>query len=139
MFWSKNKPQKFMSKRVIDALQANFNEHELVQLSQIGTPVDVAAGTELMIEGTFGQQALIMVDGTASVMRDGHKIASIKAGEIVGEMALLSGEPRNATVVADSDITVYALSSRDFTSLLARCPRLEQRISSTAASRLTAA
>jgi len=139
MFWSKNTPHKFMPKRVIDALKANFNEHELVQLSRFGTPVQVDAGTNLTIEGTLGQQALVMVEGTASVIRHGEKIATIRAGEVIGEIALLTGEPRTATVVADTDATVYALSPRDFTSLLAHCPRLEKQIASGAVRRITAA
>ena len=139
MFWTKDTPQDFMPKRVIDALAANFNQHELVQLSRFGTPVDVAAGTTFTTEGTLGRQALVMVDGTASVMRDGEKIATIKAGELIGEIALLTGERRTATVVADTDASVYALSPREFASLMARCPRLEKRVASASVRRLTAA
>ena len=139
MFWTKSTPKSFMPKRTIDALKANFNDHELSVLSRVGTPVEVEAGTKLTIEGTLGQQALVLVDGTASVVRDGETIATISAGEIIGEIALLTGEPRNATVIADTDAIVYAMSPRDFSSLLARCPRLEKRIASTAVRRLSAA
>jgi len=139
MFWTKTSPHNFMPKRVIDALQSNFNEHELTELSRFGTPIEIAAGTTLTVEGTSGRQALVMVDGTASVLRDGEKVATISSGELIGEIALLSGEPRTATVVADTDATVYALSPRDFTSLLARCPRLAQRVTNTAMRRLTTA
>lgn len=139
MFWTKATAKDFMPKRVIDALKANFNEHELVELGRFATPVDVPAGTSLTIEGTLGRQALVLVDGTASVLRDGVKIATIKAGDIIGEMALMTGERRNATVVTDTDATVYALSPRDFASLLARCPRLETQVANIAVARLTTA
>lgn len=139
MFWTRPHARNFMPKRVIDALKANFNEHELVELSRFATPVDVPAGTSLTIEGTLGRQALVLVEGTATVLRDGEKIATIKAGDIVGEIALMTGERRNATVVTDTDATVYALSPRDFASLLARCPRLEQQVASIAVDRLTVA
>jgi CRP-like cAMP-binding protein len=139
MFWTKDTPQNTMPKQVIDALKANFNEHELVQLSRFATPVNIAAGTTLTIEGTSGQQALVMVEGSASVIRNGEKVATIKAGELIGEIALLTGEPRTATVITDVDATVYALSPRDFASLLANCPRLETRVASMAVRRLTAA
>ena len=137
MFWTKNTAKDFIPKRTIDALKANFNEHELVQLARVATPVDVAAGTDLTIQGTLGQQALIMIAGSASVIRNGEHIATIRAGELVGEIALLTGEPRSATVVTDTDSTVYAMSPRDFATLLARCPRLEKRVASTAVRRLT--
>lgn len=136
MFWTKSTAKHFMPKRVIDALKANFTEHELIELSRFGTPIDVAAGTTLTVEGTLGRQALVLVAGTASVLRDGTKIATIKAGEIIGEIALMTGERRNATVVADTDATLYALSPRDFASLLARCPRLEKQVASIAVNRL---
>jgi len=136
MFRTRPHARNFMPKRVIDALKANFNEHELVELSRFATPVDVPAGTSLTVEGTLGRQALVLVEGTATVLRDGEKIATIKAGDIVGEIALITGERRNATVVTDTDATVYALSPRDFASLLARCPRLEKQVASIAVGRL---
>jgi len=139
MFWTKTTPQNVMPQHVIDALQPTFSEHELVELSSLGTPIDIAADTTLTIEGTLGRQALVMVSGQASVERDGEVIATIKAGEIVGEISLITGEPRTATVVATTDATVYALSPRDFASLLARCPRLEKQLNATAFARLTAA
>jgi len=49
----------------------------------------------------------------------------------------LTGEPRTATVVADTECVVYALSPRDFASLLARCPRLAKQVASVAMRRLT--
>jgi len=136
MFSTKTKPQKFMSKRVFDALKANFNEHELVELSKVATPLTIAAGTKLTLEGTLGRQAVIMIDGTASVMRNGERIATVQPGEIIGEISLISGEPRMATVVADTESKVYAMSAAEFQTLLARCPRLERRLTTLAVRRL---
>lgn len=139
MFWTKPSAKNVMPKRVIDALQANFSDQELLELSRLATPVDVAEGAALTIEGTFGRQALVMVAGSASVLRDGNQIATLHAGDIVGEIALLTGERRTATVVADVDSTVYALSPREFSSLLARCPSLEKKVADLAAHRRSAA
>ena len=139
MFWTKTTPQKFMPKRTIDALKANFSEHEMVELAKLATPVDIAEGTTLTIEGGLGNQALVMIDGIASVRRNGEHVASIKAGELIGEISLLTGEPRTATVVAETASTVYAMSPRDFATLLNRCPRLAKSIASTAVRRITAA
>lgn len=138
MFWTKRSPRNFMPKRVIDALAANFSEHELVELARFATPIDLPAGTTITVEGTLGQQAVVIVDGKASVMRDGETVATVGPGDIVGEIALLSNQPRIATVVTDTDATVYALSRREFTSLMARCPALERRIAAAAVKRATA-
>lgn len=139
MFRTKTTPQNVMPQRDIEALSSLFDDHELAQLAMLSTPVEVKAGTVLTIEGTLGQQAVVMVEGTASVLRDGEKIATINAGEIIGEMALLSGEVRSATVVTDVDATVYALSPREFASLMTQCPRLEARLTSVALERLAVA
>lgn len=138
MFWTKNTPKKFVAKSVRDALEKNFTAAELDELTRHATLVDVAAGTTLTVQGTRGQQALILVDGMASVVRNGESVATINPGEIIGEIALLSGEPRTATVVTETSATVYALSPREFASLLARCPRLGQRFASVAIRRATA-
>ena len=139
MFRTKDTPQNLIPKRVTDALKANFSDQELVQLGRFATPVEVAAGTNLTLEGTLGQQALVMVEGSASVIRNGERVGTINAGEIIGEIALLTGELRMATVVTDVDSTVYAMSPRDFASLLALCPRLEKRVSTTAVRRMAKA
>lgn len=138
MFWTRNHPTKFMPKRVVDALATHFEPDEIDQLAQLGTMIDVSAGSNLMVEGAIGREAFVLVTGTASVVRDGATIATIRPGEIVGEIALLSGTTRTATVVADTDITVYALSPSEFASLLARCPQLERRVAAAAVRRLTA-
>lgn len=139
MFWTKKSAASFVPKRVIDALHRNFTSDELEVLARLGTMIEVDAGSKLTVEDTLGREALVMVAGTASVLRGGNRVATIKPGEIIGEMSLLSGARRNATVIADSAVTVYALSSREFASLMASCPRLAARTTATALRRLTAA
>ena len=56
----------------------------------------------------------------------------------MGEIALLTGEPRNATVQATTAVSLYAMSAREFASLLGRCPRLDRSVNSTAVHRATA-
>lgn len=138
MFWTKQTPLTFMPKRVIDALNANFSEHELVELARVATPVDVPAGTKLTVEGTLGQQAIVIIEGEASVIRNGEFIATVGPGEIVGEIALLTDELRTASVVTATDATVYAMSVREFGSLMTRCPELESRLIKAATRRVTA-
>ena len=136
MFWTKKTTEKYVPAPVRDALGARFNEHELDALSRLGTLVDVPAGQSLTSQGTVGRQALVIVSGTASVVRNETIVASVTAGDVVGEMSLITGEPRTATVVADTAMQVYALTPREFSSLLAQCPRLAQNIPAVAVRRL---
>ncbi len=71
---------------------------------------------------------MIIVEGTASVRRDGRVIATLGAGDFFGELAVIAGVPRTATVTADTDMTVQALNRREFSSLLDGSPKLAKKI-----------
>ena len=60
--------------------------------------------------------------------RGGKVIATLGAGDFVGELSMLAGIPRTATVTADSDLTVEALNRREFASLLDESPRLARKV-----------
>ncbi|MEM7091415.1 MAG: cyclic nucleotide-binding domain-containing protein [Actinomycetota bacterium] len=137
MFWTNKTANHAVPHAAHEALSGAFNDHELRVLSGLATLVDVPAGTSLTSQGTAGRQAVVVVSGTASVLRDNNVIATVGAGDLIGEMSLLTGEPRNATVVADTELSVYALSPREFSSLLSQCPRLAQSITATAVKRLS--
>ncbi len=136
MFWTKKTTENYVPAIVREALSARFNEHELNALSRLGTLVDVSPGQTLTSQGTPGRQAVVVVSGTASVVRNDAIVATVSTGDVVGEMSLITGEPRTATVVADTAMQVYALTPRDFASLLAQCPRLAQNIPAVAVRRL---
>ena len=54
--------------------------------------------------------------------------ATLGPGDIMGELSILSGEPRTATVVADTDLTIESLNRREFMSLLDQDPRMAKKI-----------
>lgn len=136
MFWTKKTPLNNLSPERKTALTSNFNDFEIGQLVKLGTMVSLTAGSTLALEGAFGREVVVIVKGTAAVTRDSEHVATVGAGDIVGEMAVLSGERRNATVVAETAVDAYVLSSQEFRSLLSNCPRLESRVAATAEQRL---
>ncbi len=78
-------------------------------------------GTTIFRQGEPGDSLHIIVSGAVSVIntKDGMKLlATLSSGDIVGEMALLTGEPRSATVVADSDVNVLTLYKHDFDNII---------------------
>jgi hypothetical protein len=77
---------------------------------------------------TTGREFLIIVDGTATVRRQGRVVATLGTGDFVGELSMLAGVPRTATVTADTDLTVEALNRREFASLLDQNPRLARKV-----------
>lgn len=121
-----------------EALGSTFNEHELRAIGRLGTVVELEIGAVLTTEGRPGREAIIVIDGSAAVTRGDDVIATVGAGAIIGEAALLSGEPRNATVVATTPVTIAALNSAEFSTLLADCPRIANHVRDLVAERAAA-
>ena len=71
-------------------------------------------GDVVIRQGDIGEEFFLISDGTVEVMREGHDVAGLGAGDFFGEAALISGEARNATVVANDDLDTYVLGKADF-------------------------
>ena len=109
-------------------LFSELTNRELKKVASFMTPVSVRAGRHLTEQGKPGREFMIIVEGTASVRRDGRVIATLGAGDFFGELAVIAGVPRTATVTADTDMTVQALNRREFSSLLDGSPKLAKKI-----------
>jgi cAMP-dependent protein kinase regulator len=82
------------------------------------------AGTTLIEEGEEGDAFFLLLAGSAAVRRGGNTVAEQGEGAYFGELALLDGEPRSATVVAKEDVTVAVLGVRMFRTLLREFPEI---------------
>lgn len=111
---------------------------ELKAISKLVTPVNIPAGKVLVKEGDPGREFMIIVSGTATVRRNGRKVASLGPGDFFGELAVLAGVPRTATVIADVDMIVEAMNRQEFSSLLDESPAMAKKILIGAVKRLYA-
>lgn len=93
-------------------------------------------GAVIATEGEPGAGLFVIDEGEADVSIGGRKVNHMKAGEFFGEMALLDGGPRTATVTATTDIRLYALTEWVFRGLLAEHPSIAMRTLETMAGRL---
>jgi len=109
-------------------LFTGLSKRERKAVARLFTPVTVPQGTVLTREGDPGREAMLIADGTARVERDGTNVATLGPGELFGELSLLTGAPRNATIIAETDVVVAALSRQEFASLLDASPKLAQKI-----------
>lgn len=107
---------------------AGFSDDELRQVVQLSEEIDADPGAELTEQGRTGDVAYVILDGTASVTMAAKQVATVGPGETVGEMALLSHKPRNATVTATTAMKLLALDTRQFKALLEKNPRVMDRI-----------
>lgn len=107
---------------------AELSKKELRTMSKLMTSVPAAKGTVLTTQGEPGTQFMIIEDGTASVEIDGQTVNRLGPGDFVGELALITGDPRTATVTTTSDSTLRILNRREFNSMLDEDPRICRKI-----------
>jgi CRP-like cAMP-binding protein len=89
---------------------SNLSDEEAHRLAAFATETSIAEGQILMKQGDYSTELIGIEEGTADVIRDGRKIASLKEGDLIGEMGLLEHEPRSADVIATSPMRVMKLT-----------------------------
>jgi CRP-like cAMP-binding protein len=89
---------------------SQLSDEEANRLATFATETSVAEGQILMKEGDYSTELIAIEEGAADVIRNGNKIASLKEGDLIGEMGLLDRRPRNADVIATSPMRVLKLT-----------------------------
>ena len=112
---------------------------ELRDIARIVDELQVESGRVLMSQGDAGQEAFVIEEGTAEVVRDGQLLATVGPGSYVGELALIDAGPRSATVTATTPMRVLVIGTREFSTLLDEVPGLARRVLVSTARRLRAA
>ena len=109
-------------------LFSELNHKELKKLASFMTTVNPRAGRNLTTQGDVGREFMIIREGEASVRRNGRLIANLGPGDFFGELAVVAGVPRTATVTAETDLVVEVLNRREFSSLLDGNPAIAKKI-----------
>jgi CRP/FNR family transcriptional regulator, cyclic AMP receptor protein len=118
-----------------------FSQCSKKQLSAIAGLTDLVTippGTNLIREGSYDRDFMLIVDGGVDVRRKGRKINTLGPGDYIGEIALLSGGARVATVTTTADTTLLVVGPRAFRDLLDNAPALQVSLIGVLASRLHA-
>lgn len=89
---------------------SRLSDEEANRLAAFATETSVAEGQILMKQGDYSTELIAIEEGSADVIQDGERIASLKDGDLIGEMGLIEREPRNADVVATSPMRVMKLT-----------------------------
>lgn len=118
------------------SLFSGCSSGDLQRLARAADEVSVGAGTILTTQGDVGREAFIVLDGTACVERDGQVVATLGPGDHVGELSLLDGGPRTATVTATTDVALLVLSRPAFNGVLDEIPTLAHKLLVSLAHRL---
>lgn len=122
-------------------LFADFEDAELDELLGVMKEKRFLRDATILIQRDPGESCFLIVSGEVKVSlfgEDGKEIilAKLGEGEVFGEMALLSGSPRSATVIALQDTTLLVLEREEFHKVLVRAPKLALKILGVLADRL---
>ena len=98
--------------------------------------VRVPSGEQVVTEGAPGYHAFVLAEGLAHASIEGRRIATIQPGSFFGEVALLDGEPRSATVTTALPSRLLIFDRRAFDVLMRTAPAVAQRVMRDMATRL---
>ncbi len=120
-------------------LFSRCSKRELQAVAGLCMPLPIEAGFVLTTEGAPGRECFVIADGKAQVTIGGRLVGMAGPGDCVGEIALLDGGRRTATVTAETPMTVFVLSTAEFQALLEMSPTVVGKIAVSLARRLRTA
>jgi CRP-like cAMP-binding protein len=97
---------------------AGLSRRALERVDSLLTPIVFQDGDVLCREGRLGREAFVIISGEVEVSRGSQHLATLGAGAVVGELALLGQRPRTASVTAAGDVEALVMSAQEFASLL---------------------
>jgi CRP-like cAMP-binding protein len=109
-------------------LLEGLSQRELEFVSRSVTRITVPPGHMVAREGRRGNEFMVVLDGTVDVCHDGRVVATRGRCDYIGEIALLTGRPRTATVVTTSAVTLDVIARREFLALVDEIPRVTERM-----------
>jgi CRP/FNR family cyclic AMP-dependent transcriptional regulator len=115
---------------------AGCSKRDLQTIAKAVRPVRHAAGAVVAGEGEPGAGLFVIDQGEADVTIGGRKLNHLGPGDFFGEMALLDGGPRTATVTATTDLSLFALTEWVYRGLLSEHPSIAIRTLEAMAARL---
>jgi CRP-like cAMP-binding protein len=103
-----------------------LSARDLAKVAAMAKELNFAAGQAITGEGEAGARFYVLLDGEADVVIGGDIINQLKAGDYFGEISLIDGQPRTATIVARSPLRTLSLSSWNFRPLLKEHPSIAE-------------
>jgi len=101
---------------------------ELRRIAEVATITEMPAGTVLTRIGEPGDSFFFIIDGQASIETLIGFVDRLRPGDFFGEMSLLDGEPRSATITATTDVRLLVVDRSKFWRLMDELPDLDRRI-----------
>jgi CRP-like cAMP-binding protein len=104
------------------------SKNELGQIATLADELHLPEARNLTSEGTGGYEFIVLVEGAADVLRKGKVVNELGPGDFVGEIALVTGQPRTATVKTRGPSRILVLTAAGFRSLMREVPSLQDKV-----------
>jgi CRP/FNR family transcriptional regulator, cyclic AMP receptor protein len=117
-------------------LFARCSKKELSAIATEADELDVPAGRALVVEGQSGREFVVVVSGDVEVRKKGTRVNTLGDGDFFGEIALLTGLARTATVTTTSPCHLLVLTDRAFRRVTAAMPSVNEKVLQALADRL---
>jgi len=109
-------------------LFADCTAPEVAEVAAIADEIDLSAGRKLATEHADGQEFVVIIDGHAEVIQGEEKINDLDAGDFFGEISLLTGAKRTASVVATTNVHALVIEGHAFRRLLEDAPDIREKV-----------
>ena len=120
-------------------LFSELSRSELSRISSVAKLVTYRNGATVMEEGSLGGRFFVIQSGTAKVQTGGRSRATLGPGSYFGELSVLDGKPRSASVIATSPLETWSIAEFNFRALLKQYPALAVKLLAALSARLRAA
>ena len=135
-----------MAKKGVPIMEANtlraipifegLSEDDLDRCAKRFQETEILQGSGLTREDDFAYKFFVVIEGEVEVLRDFDSVAMLGPGDFFGEMGLISGERRNARVVAHTRCQLAWMMGWDFSEMTEELPAVAARIEETVAERM---
>jgi CRP/FNR family cyclic AMP-dependent transcriptional regulator len=112
-----------------------LSDGEVKKFAEVGRLVHIPEGWSMISESTPADNAYFILEGTVSIRSGGQEVATVGAGEFIGEGAIVNRAFRSAQVVTQSALTALAITAEEGRRLAAEIPALGALIQKEAADR----
>ncbi len=109
-------------------LFAACSKKELALIARATDEITLKDGHVLTTQDETSREAFVIVSGTATVKRNGRKVAELGPGSMIGQLGLLDRGPRTATVEAQGPVDVLVIGPREFSAILDDVPSITHKL-----------
>jgi CRP-like cAMP-binding protein len=118
---------KLAALRAVPLFQG-MSDRSVESIAELAADASFAAGAVLVREGDPGDSFLIIRDGSATVEQGGSTVRELGSGDYLGEISLIDGRPRTATVIASRPVDAWTIDRAGFTRLMDEYPSVRYEL-----------